>query len=110
MIPFTAKADAENGRREIRQYRIAPSVRASVHAGGLVLLHTATGMVLASNPVGGRIWQGLESGESADRISSGVAREYGVAEATVRSDTARFLEELRAEGILLAPGDGSGAD
>src|SRR5207247_3060676 len=39
------------------RFRASPAVRASVSTDGLVLLDVEGGLVLASNPVGARIWQ-----------------------------------------------------
>jgi Coenzyme PQQ synthesis protein D (PqqD) len=82
-------------------YALRPDIKASVHAEGLVLLDAARGTVLSSNRVGARIWQGIEAGSSLDRIAAEIATDFGVAPDVVRRDAARFVDELRAEGILV---------
>lgn len=82
--------------------RTSPAVRASVSTDGLVLLDVRGGVVLASNPVGARIWQLVEHGRSASQIAWQLAENYGVGVERVRRDVDLFLAALIARGLLIA--------
>jgi len=71
-----------------------PGVTASIHAGGLVILHVPGGRVFTSNQTGARVWQCLEQQLPLDAIGARISREYGIDRATAREDAARFLAEL----------------
>ena len=97
MLGFFSKSEASG-------YRPSPDVTASEHGGGLVLLDHARGAVHTSNPVGARIWRGLDAGEPLEAIASSIARDFGVADSVARADAGRFVDELRAAGLLVAGG------
>lgn len=73
--------------------------------GEMVLLNLATGVYFGLDPVGTRIWQLLDGGGSVDEIVDAITVEYDVDAATCRADLARFVQTLRANG-LVEPDDG----
>lgn len=98
------KVRLNDASREGPEYAVAEGVKSSEHTGGLVLLNTAKGTVHSSNAVGARIWAGLGSGHTVNRIAAGIARDFGVDEEVAHRDAARFVEELRAAGLLRSSG------
>jgi hypothetical protein len=88
------------GSREDTTRLLATEVRASVHDDGLVLLHIPSGRVYHCNRTGSRIWQGLASGLDPASISREMSRDYGVAEALVRTHTSLFVDELERRGFV----------
>ena len=80
--------------------RVSPSVRASVSPDGLVLLDIQSGAVLASNHIGGRIWQLLTEHRTRAEIASGIAAEYDVGLDRAENDVASFINMLAARGLV----------
>jgi hypothetical protein len=83
-------------------FHIADTVRASISNDGLVLLDVHGGVVLASNPVGARIWQLIESRLDGAEMASRLAREYDVSVERAQHDVAAFLTALEARGLVTA--------
>lgn len=81
--------------------RVSPAVRASISADGLVLLDVQGGMLLASNPIGARIWELLERQRSRDEIVGQLVVDYGVPAARAEADVADFVSALNAHGLLV---------
>jgi len=79
--------------------RLTPGASASIHDGGLVVLHVSSGRIFTSNQTGARIWQSLEQQLPLDAITAALSRDYGIDGATAREDTARFLAELERNGL-----------
>lgn len=82
-----------------------PTVVASIHDEGLVLLHTEKGRVFVANRTGTRIWQGLERRLPVDALAAEISREYQIAQETAREHTVRFLAELLRQGLITASAD-----
>lgn len=75
-------------------------VTVSMHPGGMVLLHPTTGQLFASNRLGAQIWRGLAERLTVEAIVRQISRDHGIPLATARQDTARFLVDLRGQGLL----------
>ena len=84
------------------RFQIAGAVRASISNDGLVLLDVQGGVVLASNPIGARIWQLIESGLDGVEVASRLAHEYDVPIERAERDVAAFLAALEAQGLVRA--------
>jgi coenzyme PQQ synthesis protein D (PqqD) len=82
------------------KFRASPEVRASLSDDGLVLLDVRAGLVLASNPVGARIWQLIERGRTRPEIVQQLVDDYGVPLARAAGDVAAFVSALVARGLL----------
>lgn len=82
------------------RWRISPAVRASISPDGLVLLDVQGGMLLASNPIGARIWELLERERSRAEIVTQLVVDYDVPSARAETDVAAFVSELTARGLL----------
>ena len=80
--------------------RISPAVRASMSCDGLVLLDVQGGMLLASNPVGARIWELIEQQRTRVEIAGQLVADYGISFQRAESDLAAFLADLAARGLV----------
>jgi hypothetical protein len=83
------------------RFRVAPDVKASVHPDGVVLIHLGRGTVFSANRVGAMIWNGAAQRWSLDRVTASISGEFHIPPQTVQQDTAEFLTQLAAEGLLV---------
>jgi hypothetical protein len=65
-----------------------------------VMLDMASGYYFGLDPVGARIWQLLSQTNSCAEIVERLAQEYDVTPERAESDLVRFVEELKANGLL----------
>jgi hypothetical protein len=65
-----------------------------------VMLDMASGYYFGLDPVGARIWQLLSEKSSFAEIVERLAQEYDVTPEQAESDLVRFVEELKANGLL----------
>ena len=65
-----------------------------------VMLDMASGYYFGLDPVGARIWQLLLETSSLAEIVERLAQEYDVTPEQANSDLVRFVEELKAHGVL----------
>jgi len=79
---------------------VSPAVRASISSDGLVLLDVNGGMLLASNPIGARIWELIQQQRSRDEIAGELAADYDVPLERASSDVAAFVADLAARGLV----------
>lgn len=88
---------------DILEQPIKPSPDAFANAIGdeLVLLQVKHGIYFGLDPIGTRIWAGLSDGRSPHVICAEVAAEYAVPIETVEADARKFLEELKANEIIV---------
>src|SRR5882724_1018102 len=105
MIGFFKGAFSRN-ESERRQpgrlmFHAAPDVKASLHPDGVVLIHLGTGTVFSSNRVGAMIWKGATERRSLDEVAASISGEFDIPRQTVQRDTAKFLAQLEAEGLLV---------
>lgn len=89
-----------NRRMNAERLRVSPSVRASISVDGLVLLDVQGGMLLASNPIGARVWQLLEERRTRVEIAGHLAADYNVSFERAERDVASFIAELAARGLV----------
>jgi len=83
-------------------FHVAPDVKASRHADGMVLIHLGKGTVFSANRVGAMIWNGALERRSFDQVTASISSEFHIPSQTARQDAAEFLAELAAEGLLVA--------
>jgi DNA-binding transcriptional ArsR family regulator len=84
----------------VKSIRIAPSVRSAFTSDGAVLMEIKSGMMFASNPVGGRILELLAKGATAEEVVEAIANECSVPQERVLQDLESFAEQLRTLGIV----------
>jgi Coenzyme PQQ synthesis protein D (PqqD) len=80
--------------------RASASVRASTSTDGLVLLDIDGGLVLASNPIGARIWQLIEQQHTAADIARQLVDDYGIPAERAARDVAAFVAALVERGLV----------
>ena len=67
---------------------------------GFVLLNAANGEYYGLNELGSRIWELLQSGQSAVELTATLRQEYDVSEQQLSQDVGKFLEVLQAKGLV----------
>jgi Coenzyme PQQ synthesis protein D (PqqD) len=80
--------------------RAANHVHYTLIDGGAVLLDLKTGAYLALNEVATRVWELLLNGRGIDEIVRDLAREYDVAEHTLRCDCEHLISQATGRGLL----------
>jgi Coenzyme PQQ synthesis protein D (PqqD) len=83
------------------RFRVSASVRASISEDGLVLLDVQGGVVLASNPIGARIWQLVDGQLTSLEIAHQIAAEYDVSLERAHHDVDAFVQALAARGLVI---------
>jgi hypothetical protein len=84
------------------RFRTSPEVRASVSPDGLVLLDVQGGVVLASNPIGARIWQLIAQRRTPVEIARQLVGEYEVSLDRAERDVDAFVAALVARRLVIA--------
>ncbi len=82
------------------RFRVSQAVRASISDDGLVLLDLDGGRVLASNAIGGHIWQLLEARVTPLEIARQLAASYGIDEERALHDVGAFVSALSTHGLI----------
>jgi len=73
--------------------------RLSSDDGGAVL-DLRRGILLRVNPLGARVMDLLEKGDSPERIAEKLSAEFQVPIDQVQSDVSDFIESLKARGVI----------
>jgi hypothetical protein len=81
-------------------FRASSFVRASVSPDGLVLLDVDGGLVLASNPIGARIWQFIEQRCTRVEIAQRLAADYDIPIERAHRDVRGFIDALTMRGLV----------
>jgi len=89
---------AENGGLG---FRVSPDVKASLHPEGVVLIHHGRGTVFSANLVGAMIWNGALERWSIQKLTESISNRFQISPQTAQQDTAAFLSQLEAEGLLI---------
>ena len=82
------------------RFEIAGHVRSAGGLEGAVLLDLRSGKYIALNPVAGRIWEGIESGETRAAILSRLEAEIEAPPGRLRRDVDAFVGQLLAKGLI----------
>jgi hypothetical protein len=69
-------------------------------AGEIFIVDAAGSRMHELNGAAALVWQGLAAGRDEAAIAAALAAEYDVAPAAAAADTAAFIGELRAAGLL----------
>jgi hypothetical protein len=83
-----------------RHWSISGSAAASKVGDETVLLHLGSGTYFGLDPLGTRIWQGLEAGQQPRVQCSDIAAEFGEPLERVEEDVRTFLEELAGQALI----------
>jgi hypothetical protein len=65
-----------------------------------VLLHLRTGTYFGLDPVGSRVWRGLEDARAVADICADIAAEFGAEPDQVREDVDIFLRDLAEHQLI----------
>jgi hypothetical protein len=79
---------------------LAKDIRRVSSADGGVALDVRRGTMFRLNPLGARVLDLLETGESLPRIADWISAEFGAAPDVVRADLQEFLDSLELHGVL----------
>jgi hypothetical protein len=82
------------------RFEIAGHVRSVGGLEGAVLLDLRSGKYIALNPVGGRIWEGIERGETHAAILSRLEAEIEAPPGRLRQDVDGFVGQLLAKELI----------
>jgi hypothetical protein len=84
------------------QLRASPDAFASPVGDETVLLQVKRGVYYGLDAMGTRIWEGLNEGRSPTEICERIAAEFGVPIETVETDARAFLQDLKANEIVIS--------
>jgi hypothetical protein len=89
---------------DILQERLKASPDAFANAVGdeTVLLQVKRGVYYGLDAMGTRIWAGLNEGRTPAEICEQIAAQHGVPLETVETDARAFLQDLKANEIVIA--------
>ena len=79
---------------------LAKDIRRVSSADGGIALDVRRGTMFRLNPLGARVLDLLERGESLPRIADLISAEFGTAVDVVRADLREFLDSLELHGVL----------
>ena len=81
-------------------FTVNPQAVASVHAEGIVILHTGNGRMFTSNTTGAHIWDGIQRHLHLENIADELSAAYEIAQTTAREHALRFLAELERNSLV----------
>jgi Coenzyme PQQ synthesis protein D (PqqD) len=84
----------------------APAVHTRLFDGELVILDLAKGEYLALDPIGSRLWRGLEDGRSVAQVAQEVVDEYDVSIEQATRDLQELVDEFLARGLFVLDEEG----
>lgn len=84
-----------------QKIKSSPDTFANAVGDETVLLQVKHGVYFGLDPVGTEIWQGLDQGQSPRAICERIARTHSMDLTTVEADARKFLEDLKANGIIV---------
>jgi|HubBroStandDraft_5_1064220.scaffolds.fasta_scaffold475268_2 hypothetical protein len=82
------------------RFAVSPQATASIHDGGIVILHLGSGNFYTCNGTGARIWHAIEQKLSLDAIAKEISTAYEITLASARQHTDRFLAELESHALV----------
>lgn len=84
------------------RYRInAPQVTHQTIEGEVIILNLENGAYYSTEGTGVVIWEGAVQGATADEITAYLEQQYSGNSAVMAMATARFLDELQQEGLIV---------
>jgi hypothetical protein len=89
-----------------RCLRPAQSVHARLFDGELVILDLARGEYFALDPIGSRLWNGLEGGLTVEDVAKEIVVEYRVTVEQATADLRALADDLVARGLLVVESEG----
>ena len=81
-------------------FTVNPETTASIHDDGIVILHTGSGRLYASDETGARIWRGVEQQLPLEAIAEEISGEFQITDSTAREYVVNFLAELERHALI----------
>jgi hypothetical protein len=88
----------EGGRFRVNSDEVA----SNIFDGEAILINLSNGMYYSLAGTGALVWALLEAGRAKDRICAELEERTGVDHATAVADLGRLIDELFAEGLVVA--------
>lgn len=82
------------------RWRISDQAIANAVADETVILHLGNGNYFGLNPIGARLWSGLEAGEKPIAIFQSLLETYDVAPEELALDLRALLDEMIANNLI----------
>lgn len=76
--------------------------------GEVVIINLATGNYYSLRHTAAEMWSAIERGAAPEEITAELAAKYLATLETLEASTARFLDELRTEGLIEVDDDAAG--
>lgn len=80
------------------------SIRRIANVDGGVVLDLHRGAMFRVNPLGAKVMDLIERGDSPTQIAEKLSAEFNVPLTTVRADVEEFIKSLKIHGVLRAQG------
>lgn len=77
-------------------------IAAKIIEGEAILINLSNGMYYSMDKVGAHLWSILAGGSSIDQMAGMIAAQYEIPEARAKADVRRVVDELYAEGLIVA--------
>jgi hypothetical protein len=91
------------------QYRVnGPHVISETVGGETIIVNLASGHYFSLQGTAVEVWQGLESGKSAETIVLELERRYEAADGEIAAAVQKLLDDFAAAELVVAEGNGTG--
>jgi hypothetical protein len=87
-------------RERLFMNSLSDSIRRTANADGGAVLDLRRGAMFRVNPVGARVLDLLDQGDSPEQIAHKLSTEFQVPLRDVEADVAEFIESLKTRGLL----------
>lgn len=77
------------------------NVRSTITDEGVVLMDVLRGKIFYANPVGARVWVGIQRGLPVNAIVEEISLGFGVSHEQIETDVLEYLGSLKANGLIL---------
>jgi hypothetical protein len=102
-VPQWQAVPAANSRSLLEHFRMGPfadTIRRLSSTDGGAVLDLRRGILFRVNPLGARVMDLLDQGDSPERIAEKLSAEFQVALSEVQSDVSGFIGSLKAHGVI----------
>ena len=82
------------------KFSVNPEASASVHEGGIVILHIGQGRLYTCNRTGARIWRGIEQQLPLETIAEQISGECRIDGGAAREQALRFVADLERHALV----------
>lgn len=82
------------------QWRISDHAIANAVGDETVILHLGNGTYYGLDPIGARLWNGIQAGETPAAMCAALLETYDVSAARLEDDLRSLLADLAANGLI----------